>query len=254
MRIAVLADIHGNRLALNAVLTDLERRGGAEQILNLGDCVSGPLWPGETMERLATLDALTVRGNHDRQVAMLPPDEMIASDRFAFNALTLEQRGWLGALPMTATIVPGVLACHATPKYDNVYLLDSVRDGRLVRDRDEAVMERLGGVSATKIVLCGHSHRPDIMLLQSSVLTVNPGSVGCPAYDDLSDPTHVSEAGSNHARYALLDFTAADGDGGDQANVTFVAVPFTSQEAARRAELNDWPDWACQRSGERVFR
>lgn len=45
MRVAVLADVHGNRLALNAILIDLERRGG----VNFGDCVSGPLWPGETM-------------------------------------------------------------------------------------------------------------------------------------------------------------------------------------------------------------
>ena len=75
MGIAVLADTHGNRLALDAVLIDLERRGGAERTVNLGDCVSGPLWPAETMERLATLDALTVLGNHDREVATLTPTE-----------------------------------------------------------------------------------------------------------------------------------------------------------------------------------
>ncbi|RWE04771.1 MAG: metallophosphoesterase, partial [Mesorhizobium sp.] len=55
MRIAVLADIHGNVLALDAVLADLERRGGADLIVNLGDLVSGPLWPRETMERLEAL-------------------------------------------------------------------------------------------------------------------------------------------------------------------------------------------------------
>lgn len=55
MRIAVLADIHGNVLALDAVLDDLRRRGGADLIVNLGDCVSGPLWPRETMERLEAL-------------------------------------------------------------------------------------------------------------------------------------------------------------------------------------------------------
>jgi hypothetical protein len=62
MRIAILADVHGNCLALDAVLADLTQRGGAELVVNLGDCVSGPLWPAETMERLATLDVVTVRG------------------------------------------------------------------------------------------------------------------------------------------------------------------------------------------------
>ncbi|WP_292649880.1 metallophosphoesterase, partial [Mesorhizobium sp.] len=55
MRIAVLADIHGNVIALDAVLDDLQQRGGADLIVNLGDCVSGPLWPRETMERLEAL-------------------------------------------------------------------------------------------------------------------------------------------------------------------------------------------------------
>ncbi|WP_246691224.1 metallophosphoesterase [Mesorhizobium sp. WSM4306] len=59
MRIAVFADIHGNVLALDAVVADLERRGGADLTINLGDCVSGPLWPRETFERLEALDLPT---------------------------------------------------------------------------------------------------------------------------------------------------------------------------------------------------
>ena len=43
MRIAVIADIHGNILALEAVIADLARRGGADVVVNLGDLVSGPL-------------------------------------------------------------------------------------------------------------------------------------------------------------------------------------------------------------------
>ncbi|CAH2407389.1 hypothetical protein MES5069_60041 [Mesorhizobium escarrei] len=75
MRIAVLADIHGNVLALDAVLDDLRQRGGADLVVNLGDCVSGPLWPRETMERLEALALPTVRGNHDRRVARDTADE-----------------------------------------------------------------------------------------------------------------------------------------------------------------------------------
>jgi predicted phosphodiesterase len=42
MRLAVLADIHGNLPALDAVLDDLERRR-VDGVVNLGDCASGPL-------------------------------------------------------------------------------------------------------------------------------------------------------------------------------------------------------------------
>ncbi|RUT95204.1 metallophosphoesterase, partial [Mesorhizobium sp. USDA-HM6] len=89
MRIAVLADIHGNVLALGAVLDDLERRGGADLVVNLGDCVSGPLWPRETIERLEALGLPTVRGNHDRRVAEDPTDQnMWPSDHYAQERLT----------------------------------------------------------------------------------------------------------------------------------------------------------------------
>ena len=99
MRIAVIADIHGNILALEAVLDDLARRGGADRVINLGDCVSGPLWPRETVERLQALGWPTVRGNHDRRVALDPLDEMGPSDKFAYDRLTPAQRDWLVALP-----------------------------------------------------------------------------------------------------------------------------------------------------------
>jgi predicted phosphodiesterase len=238
MRIAVLADIHGNILALDAVLADMERHG-VEGIVNLGDCVSGPLWPAETMARLARLDAVTVRGNHDRVVAGERPDERDASDRFAFDALAPGERTWLGSLPTTAHPRPGVLACHGTPAHDQSYLIDEVRDGALARGCPKTIARRLGEVGRARVVLCGHSHRPDLVRLPGGVLVLNPGSVGCPAYDDPSAPAHVSESGSPHARYALIDL-----DGAREPRATFVAVPYASEEAARRAEANGRPDWA----------
>lgn len=98
MRIAVLADIHGNVLALDAVLRDLEQRGGADLTVNLGDSVSGPLWPRETFARLEALALPTVRGNHDRRVAVDPADGGIwASDAYAQERLTDAQRAALFA-------------------------------------------------------------------------------------------------------------------------------------------------------------
>ena len=68
MRIAVISDIHGNALALKAVLADMETRA-VDRVVNLGDVASGPLWPLQTMEILAGRDWTTVRGNHDRMVS-----------------------------------------------------------------------------------------------------------------------------------------------------------------------------------------
>jgi predicted phosphodiesterase len=243
MRLAVLADIHGNRLALDAVLADLDRRGGADRLVDLGDRASGPLWPAETMERLAALAAVAVRGNHDRAVAAASTEGMIHSDRFAYEALSPDRRAALGALPITARPVPGVLACHGTPAHDATYLVEEVRDGRLARGVPEAIARRLGPVEGVQVVLCGHSHRADLVRLPSGILVLNPGSVGCPAYEDPTEPAHVSQAGAPQARYALLDL-------GDEPAAAFLAVPYDHEAAARRAEANGRPDWAhALRSG-----
>lgn len=65
MRFAAIADVHGNHLALEAVLADIKAQG-IDTVVNLGDCFSGPLEAGLTADLLIPLNALTVRGNHDR--------------------------------------------------------------------------------------------------------------------------------------------------------------------------------------------
>jgi predicted phosphodiesterase len=156
MLIAVLADIHGNIPALEAVLADIRGRS-AELIVNLGDCVSGPLWPRETFERLEQLGAPTVRGNHDRQVATLDAARMGASDRFAFSELSDGQRRFLGQFPFSLNFAPGIVGFHATPTYDDRYVLDDIAAGVLTRAPMEKIVSRLGPVEA-KIIILGHSH------------------------------------------------------------------------------------------------
>ena len=241
MRLAVLSDIHGNRLALDAVLDDLSQRGGADAVIDLGDRVSGPLWPVEVMDRLVASAIPGLRGNHDRAVATDPPSEMIASDRYAWAALTEVRRAALGALPATLEPAPGVLACHGRPGQDDAYLLEEVVEGRLVSSSPAAVAARLGDVRGAKLVLCGHSHRAGLLRSPIGVLVVNPGSVGCPAYDDPDPPAHVAEAGTPHARYALLDLH--DENPADPV-IAFLAVPYDHEAVARRAEANGRPGWA----------
>ncbi|GLS40123.1 metallophosphoesterase [Mesorhizobium tianshanense] len=242
MRIAVLADIHGNILALDAVLDDLRQRGGADIVVNLGDCVSGPLWPRETFARLEALNLPTVRGNHDRRVAGDPLDDaMWPSDRYAHDRLTLAQREALFALPLTLEIAPEVTAFHARPDHDEKYLTDTMADGRLVRAPLAAIKRRLAALDpACRIVLCGHSHRSELIRIPDGPVVFNPGSIGCPAYNDPTPPAHVSEQGSPHARYGIVEL----GEQGRPDRFEAIAVDYDHEAAARQAEQAERPEWA----------
>jgi predicted phosphodiesterase len=240
LRLAILADIHGNLAALKAVLDDLDGRGPIERIVNLGDCVSGPLWPAETCQLLMSRDWPTVRGNHDRAVAFDDVAGMWSSDAFAHAALSAAQRTWLGALPCLAEFAPGVTAFHGRPNNDNRYMLDSIEGGRLVAAPAATVLKRLGTIAlGSRLVLCGHSHQPRLLQIEGGALVVNPGSVGCPAYDDRAGIPHVSETGSPHARYAIADVP----DDGSIA-IDFLAVTYDHHAAAKRAQSNGRPEWA----------
>jgi putative phosphoesterase len=238
IRIALIADIHGNLPALEAVLDDIAARGIAT-IVNLGDLVSGPLWPQETAAFLMKQSWLTVAGNHDRQVAFDDPATFAASDRHAFDRLTGDQRAWLARLPPTATIEDGRLFfCHGTPRSDTAYLLDSVEHGRLRLAMPDELAVRAAGLAA-EVVACGHSHTPRLVRDGNSTLFVNPGAVGVQAYTDRDEPAHVSETGSPLARYAIVE---RHPDRGWRA--TFVALPYDHLAAAAEAERNGRPDWA----------
>jgi diadenosine tetraphosphatase ApaH/serine/threonine PP2A family protein phosphatase len=163
---------------------------------------------------------------------------MGSSDSFTHARLSPEQRAWLDALPVTLMPAPGVLAFHGTPRDDEAYLLDEINAGRLVRASLRTIQARLGTVEA-RIILCGHSHRPDVVQLPGGPLILNPGSVGLPAYRDPDPPAHVSETGSPHARYAMLEIERAE-----VGSFEIRAVCYDFEEAAVRAEGNGVPSWA----------
>lgn len=236
MRIAVLSDIHGNIAALEAVLADVDRRR-VDLTVNLGDILSGGLWPVETADRLMPLALPTIRGNHERQVLTLAVDRMGASDRRAHETITSAHRAWMAAMPATLTPVDGVLMVHGTPQSDVEYGLETVTAEGLREATPDEVEARFAR-PATALVLCGHTHIPRIRTLESGGLVVNPGSVGLPAYDDDRPYPHLVEAGSPHARYAVVE----QRHGAWSAEL--IAVDYDWGQAARDAETNGRPDWA----------
>ncbi|MDQ1093404.1 metallophosphatase family protein [Xanthomonas sp. PPL139] len=236
MRLAALSDIHGNLPALEAVLADIGRRG-VDRIVNLGDIVSGPLWPRETAARLMPLALPTVRGNHERQLSELEPAAMGASDAYAHAQLTPAQRHWLAALPPTLSL-PHALLCHGTPHDDLCWLLDELEPPRLRAADAQRVRERLGDAPPAALVLCGHSHLPRTLRLDDGRLLCNPGSVGLPAYAETHPQPHRVETGTPQARYAVLDYR----DG--QWHAQLHAIDYDHASAAAQAERNGRPHWA----------
>jgi putative phosphoesterase len=236
MRIAALSDIHGNLGALDAVLTDIQRRG-VDMIVNLGDILSGPILPRDTAERLMALDLPTIKGNHERQLLAADLDAMGSSDRFAADAITPEQREWLTALPATLWVTDDVFMCHATPANDVDCFLENIRAGELIPATLAQIEERARPCSAP-LILCGHTHIPRVSRLTNGQVIVNPGSVGIQAYEGHHPIPHVVEIGSPHARYAVVERAATGW------TAELFAIPYDWEAAADLATEHRRPQWS----------
>jgi putative phosphoesterase len=223
-RFAALADIHGNIWALKAVLEDIRARE-ITAIVNLGDHVHGPLEPAATADLLMRSEMRCISGNQDRVI----PETTLA-------ALRPHHLEWLSSLPTTHAY-DDVLLCHGTPASDETYFLETVtQQGPRLATQSE-IAERLGNVRAG-LVLCGHTHVPRLVHASASVLIVNPGSAGLPAYDDDLPFPHRMETGSPFARYAVLSRTPSAW------KAELIAIPYDWGAAAECARRNGREDWA----------
>ncbi|MDA3628509.1 metallophosphoesterase family protein [Saccharopolyspora oryzae] len=178
VRVAVLADVHGNVPALEAVLRDVAAAGVDAVVLN-GDIAGGPM-PGETLDRLAELGerAIWVHGNGERELVeaydRVPGRVEDERTEYCASRLSRQQRDLIADLPMSVVLdVTGlgpVRFCHATMRDDaEMVLVDSSVD--LYR-------EAFAGSDEATVVL-GHTHMPFDRLADRRRF-VNPGSVGMP--------------------------------------------------------------------------
>ncbi len=200
MRAAVCSDVHGNVLAMEAVLADAAD-AGVDQVWVVGDLVAPGPGPAETVRLLRSLPhARFVRGNTDRYVVTGDLPEMIptfetarspaevkllvdASSSFAWTrgvVTAAEGYDWLASLPVEERLVlpdgTRVLLVHASPGHD---------DGRGVHESmtDRELLEGgFAGVDAD-LVFVGHTHVPLDRTL-GDVRIVNLGSVSRPATPD----------------------------------------------------------------------
>jgi predicted phosphodiesterase len=244
MRLAVVSDIHGNLPALQAVMADA---GAVDGWLNLGDIVSGPLWPGETLDCLIESGWPTIAGNHERQLLNAPLDRMGASDRFARAGLSPAQCRWLTSLPPSLSPLPGLLCVHGSPRSDLECLLETVTPGGMRAAWSDEVKERLGAVSGQRLVLCGHTHIPRELTVDN-ITVLNPGSVGLQAYVHDEPFEHEVSNGTPQARYALVSA------GHDGWHTELRAVDYDFERAAAKAAAEGFMDWAhALRTGRNLF-
>ena len=187
---AILADVHGNAHALEAVLEDIRKRR-VDVICHLGDLV-GYGADSDTVVRIAReKDFVCVQGNHDAQLR--PPraedmrsDAKVALD-FALSQLDGDAVDWLSALPSERVVDGRLVLVHGALTGRDDYILtqeELAQNHELLETRDE------------HICFSGHTHTPlfsgggrvkiripstfSFDILPDERYVVNPGSVGQP--------------------------------------------------------------------------
>ncbi|MFC1959754.1 metallophosphoesterase family protein [Chloroflexota bacterium] len=246
MRLAVLADIHGNVDALNAVLADLDAAGGADQTWILGDLIAFGPAPVATLDVIRQLPEDTtkvIQGNTDRYVTTWarPNAERPTAETWAQHIQFMQQREanftWtaqqisgedaiylLGLGTDLDLIVKGygpVVAFHAGPDDDEMVLLSYTPEDVIL----DSLMIREG-----RLALAGHTHRGMDLQLEGWRF-VNPGSVGLPFDHD------------QRAAYALITFE----DGAATVDLRRVAYDVNGVIAALEASDHPAKDFTIER-------
>lgn len=186
MRIAIIADTHGNLISLDAVLAEIAR-DAIEQIVCLGDVCGLGSQPRETLDRLRALACPVVVGNADEFLldnTVLDPDRhpqadgtllrMHEMERWCAEQLTPADRDYIRTFQPTVEIPLGddrsLLCYHGSPRSCSEEIRASTPDAELA--------EKLGARRAL-VMAGGHTHEQFVRRLDQSIV-VNPGSVGLP--------------------------------------------------------------------------
>lgn len=187
-RFAVIADLHGNLPALNAVLSDLERVQ-PDRVVVAGDFVNRGPQSRAVLERIAPFGFPAISGNHDTWLCTLARGDHHPLDwgdswwtpvRLATAELSLDWVEWLDRLPPTLRLeLPGaapVRIVHGSPRHS--------REGMGRMRTDAQVAESLAGVEETTVI-GAHIHYPYERHIGNRHVVV-VGAVGCPFNGDVN--------------------------------------------------------------------
>ncbi len=237
MKYAVLADIHSNLTALNAVLLAIEKRDKIDEIWCLGDIVGYGPDPRRCIEIVQNRCSVCVAGNHDwaaiakMDTAAFNPDAAEAVE-WTSRQLKLEDIRFLERLPLTLEKGDFTLT-HGSPR-------DPVWEYILSASEAEENLKYF----KTAYCFIGHSHSParfeceiscfgykflpgEVIKLGKKRLIINPGSVGQPRDSDA------------RAAYAIYD--------SEKGTVTLKRVPYDIRETQLRMQDAGLPEWLISR-------
>jgi putative phosphoesterase len=237
-RVAVLADVHGNATALEAVLRDVEHEA-PDLVVHCGDLTWGPL-PLETIDLLEPWRRRLhcVRGNADRALVELAADpaaQRTPREDWMLRAHDARGRDLLATFPEHVTVrVDGlgvVLFCHGSPRSDEELITSATSEERLA--------EALDGVAAD-VVVTAHTHVRYERTARGRRL-LNAGSVGMPyegvpgAYWALLGPDVEFRRTEYDLDEAAARYRATDDPLAEEMVETLVAPP-TPAEVIEHAE------------------
>jgi predicted phosphodiesterase len=235
MRVAVISDMHGNALALDAVLGDMGRQP-VDRLVCLGDAIQGGAQPVEVVQRLRELACPVVKGNADAWLltgvetgAEGPPSAwLLAVREWSLSRLSEADRRFIaGFLPTVEIPLPAgrtLLCAHGTPRsFDDVIFPETPA---------EQVWGWLGE-HLPAIICGGHTHVQQIRQLGTSFF-FNPGSVGLPFRRD-SPPERPTV--NRWAEYAVL---TVEEDG--RTALEFRQVPYDVERLMALIMASDMPE------------
>ncbi|KKI90237.1 phosphodiesterase [Bacillus sp. SA1-12] len=211
MKIAFISDIHGNAVALEAVLDDVKKKN-IDKVCVLGDiCYRGPQ-PKRSLDLVRSLQTEVIKGNADEWVVRgvqkgEVPDKvlgMMNTERnWTVSKLQESDLDYLKGLPEELHFDIdgiGIHAFHATP--NNLF------DVVLPNTDDEGIVEKLMSKANAQIYIYAHIHKPYIRFINGQVV-MNIGSVGLP-FDGLTKSSygmvHINEGGFS-VSIERVDFT-----------------------------------------------
>lgn len=202
MRYLIITDVHANLTALEAVLNTPEARG-CDRVVSLGDQINYGPQPRQVMERLLSLGALLLRGNHEDRLDHLTEPAFRGYNWSLLHWSARQVEGLMPELPVE-TRIGSVLCTHAAP--GDLY-------GLLYPPDLPAVLDALP--SEVTHLLTGHNHISWRVEHRGRV-AVNPGALG---------DWEMGRGGV--APFAVLDMA------GERPDVTCHAVPYDTEALVR---------------------
>jgi putative phosphoesterase len=232
VRVALISDIHGNEIALRAVLADIARIG-IDEIVCLGDVATLGPRPGAVIEMLRECGCACIMGNHDEFLidpalvhAYSKQKPVIETVEWCRGELGREHLDFVRSFERTRQIRlddrSTLFAFHGSPKSNMVDLLETTSADELD--------ELLAGHLAT-VMTGGHTHL-QMLRQHRGMLLVNPGSVGLPFKE------HV--AGGVPTVLAQAEYATVEAIGGN-VNVSLHCVPLDAKALRDAAQASDVP-------------